>query len=315
MKKLSVFCLVLLACCGCGRSGKLARRQMRVFHAAAFTPAVAALQDAAERELGVKLLAESSGSITACRKLTELGRKCDLLVLADSALVSALLPGVCAWRLDFADDEMVLAVGTLAPMVEKAETDWPSVLTAGGVRFMRTDENQSPVGYRTLIILKFIEQQGRPGFYEEALRRCERVFDDVGRLAPLLKTGEADYAFLNKSLCVASDIRFIELPPEINMADSDRDYSSTCVSFEALKAGERTAVTVCGAPATWSFAIPAGAENPSDASKFIEYVCARKSELLASLGFEPVQPPHFYGSETDYGPFSGFAEYKGALTH
>lgn len=309
----AIICASLLAGAGCGRGAREPARRLRVFHAAGFTPAIDALREPALRDLGVEILAESSGSIEACRKLSELGRNCDLLVLADSALVATLLGGLCSSRLDFATDAMVLAVGAHAPMVEKAESDWPSVLESDGVRFMRTDENQSPVGYRTLIILKFIEQQGRAVFYETMIGRCERVVDDVGRLAPLLKTGEADYAFLYKSLCVAFDIRYIELPPEINLSMPDRDYSSACVTFAALKAGERKDITVCGAPATWSMTVPSIAENMPDAVRLIQYITGRKGETLAALGFEPVAPPHFYGPAAEHSIIYPFAERRGEL--
>ena len=46
------------------------------------------VRDDCRRDLGIVLKTEGSGSQEACRKVTELGRPCDLLVLADNQLVS-----------------------------------------------------------------------------------------------------------------------------------------------------------------------------------------------------------------------------------
>ena len=156
---LALAALVVWTFAGCGRETP-STRDLRIFHAAGLTPVLDAVRGDAERDLGIRLQAEGSGSQVACRKLSELGRDADLVGVADAALVEALLNGVCSWRIDFANDEVVLAVGSRARYAGDAEEDWVSVLSGRDVRIGRVDENQGPIGYRTLLVWKLAEARG-----------------------------------------------------------------------------------------------------------------------------------------------------------
>ncbi|MFW5857357.1 MAG: substrate-binding domain-containing protein, partial [Planctomycetota bacterium] len=212
---------------------------VRVFHAAGLTPLLDDLRPALKGELGIDLLAEGSGSQVACRKVAELGRPCDLVMVADRALVAELLSAQTDGRLDFATDEVVLGVGARAPAVDAVETDWPAVLLREDVRLGRVDESQGPIGYRALLVWKLQERLAGPeGLYDRLLAKTDKVVDHVTRLTPLLKSGEVDYAFLYRSICIARDIRHIPLDPRVHLGDPDADYSVVSVTFRKLQAGE-----------------------------------------------------------------------------
>lgn len=297
---------------GCGRSD--APVDLRIFHAAGFTPILDAMREDARRDLGIRLQTESSGSQVAARKVEELGRRADLIILADSQMVAELLPASASWRIDFANDEIVLGVGSRAPRVDDAEDDWVPVLWRADVRFGRVDENQAPIGYRTLLVLKLEEQRrNRPKLTDGIIGRGEMIVDDVNRLAPLLRNGDLDYAFVYRSICLAMDIRFIELTPEINLGDTDIDYSSAEVSFEKLGAGERRMLTVKGSPATWALTVPDRDADAETALRFVRYMLEEKRDLLAWNGFRPFDVPLFFGPRESYEPISAWVEYGGPL--
>jgi molybdate/tungstate transport system substrate-binding protein len=308
--------LTLIACAlvlgGCGKRDGTTQ-QLRVFHAAGLTPVIDALRADCARDLGIEILAEGSGSQVACRKLTELGRDCDLIMLADSGLVAELLPGRCSWRLDFAGDEIVLGVGLRAPYADLAEQDWPAVLQREDVRLGRVDENQGPIGYRTLLVWRLAEMGGVAGLYDALLARTQVVVDDVARLTPLLRTGEIDYGFVYRSICVASDIRSIPLDPAVNLGSPDHDYSAAVVTYEKLKAGEPEKVTVRGAPVTWALSIPDAGADAALAARFVRYMLLERPELLELHGFRPGRPAAFYGLREAFGPFGDYARYAGGL--
>ena len=46
------------------------------------------IRDDVEDDLHIEIIAEASGSQVACRKVTELGKECDLLMLADKIACS-----------------------------------------------------------------------------------------------------------------------------------------------------------------------------------------------------------------------------------
>jgi molybdate/tungstate transport system substrate-binding protein len=325
---LGAFCFVVavLPAAGCGddpargggapevrKPGPPKERQLRIFHAAGLTALLDDVRADCRKELGIVLVTEGSGSQMACRKLTELKRGCDLLMLADSLLVGELLRGACSWRMDFATDEVVVAVGKRAPNADLAEKDWPAALLAGGVRFGRVDENLGPIGYRTLLALKLQEMRGNAGLYDRALKKCARVVDDHGKLTPLLGAGELDYAFVYRSGCIGQAIRFIRLDDAVNLGSMDVDYSKASVTFEKLKSGQRETVTVRGGPVVWTLTVPDSGADAASAAEFVDWLLTRKAEALDRSGLRPIRPPLFYGPEDKAAPFKGLAKVAGEL--
>ncbi len=314
---MSRICLVLcvlpglVAGCGCEPAQETER--LRVFHAAGLTPLLEDVHEACRRDAGIALVAEGSGSQAACRKRTELGRPCDLLMLADNALVTTLLQDVCTWRLDFARDEVVLAVGLRAPEVAQAEEDWAQVLRRTG-RLARVDENQGPIGYRTLLVWKLeAARRGRPELYDTLVDRCDKVVDHVSRLPPLLRRGEIDYAFVYRSICIAHDLRFIPLDPAVNLGDPDRDYTSAKVTYARLQAGPQKEVEVRGRPIVWTLTVPDREADAALAARFVRYLLREHAGALDRHGFHPLSPPRFYGPEQDFAAYEAVAEHRGPL--
>jgi molybdate/tungstate transport system substrate-binding protein len=286
---------------------------LRIFHAAGLTPVLEAVREDCRADLGIELMTEGSGSQVACRKVSELGRDCDLVMVADAGLIAGLLTGHCSWRLDFASDEVVLGVGLRAPNADRAEKDWPGALLEPGVRLGRVDENQGPIGYRALLVWELREMQGMPGLSEELLARTAMVVDDVGRLTPLLRNGELDYGFVYRSICIAQDVRYIGLDPSINLGSPDADYSAATVTYRKLKAGTPEDVVVRGAPVTWALSIPDRGANGALARRFVDYLLREKADVLEVNGFRPIRPARFYGPRDRLGDFSGLAAHTGDL--
>lgn len=287
---------------------------VRVFHAAGLTPLFDDLRPDLEAALDVRLLAEGSGSQVACRKAADLGRPCDLVMVADHALVAKLLATETDWRLDFAADEIVLGVGAHAPGVDEAEEDWVPVLLRDDVRLGRVDENQGPIGYRALLVWKLRERLGgADGLHDRLFAKTEKVVDHVTRLTPLLKTGEVDYAFLYRSICIARDIRYIPLDPRIHLGDPDRDYGAVSVTFEKLKAGAPETVTITAAPVVWSLTMPHDAAHPDAAARLVRHLLLDRRDELARHGFRPLDPPRFFGPAERFERFAEYATRAGPL--
>jgi molybdate/tungstate transport system substrate-binding protein len=286
------------------------RHDLRVFHAAGFSPFLEQVRDDCESDLGITLRTEGSGSQEACRKVTELGRPCDLLVLADNQLVATLLSGVCRWRIDFATDECVLGVGVRAPEVEKAQKDWPGVVLDERVRLARVNESLAPLGYRTLLALKLQERLGCPSLHDRFLGKCGRAVDDVERLPPLLRSGEVDYAILYRSTCIAHAIRYVELDPRVNLGSPDVDYSGAEVRFAKLKSGAQELVTVRGSPITWTMVRPSNVGG-HDPAALIEYLLSKKVGDLDAVGLRAFRKARFFGPADDYQRFRAVTDHTG----
>ena len=96
---------------------------------------------------------------------------------------------------------------------------------------------------------------------------CSQIVDDVERLPPLLRSGQADYAILYRSTCIAHGIRYVELDPRVNLGSPDIDYTRAEVRFAKLKSGGQEMVTIRGSPIVWSMVRPADGGN--DPAAFI----------------------------------------------
>ena len=82
-----------------------------VFNAGSLTASFAEMLDEFKRlHPGMTTQQESSGSLEAARKITDLGKQCDVLALADFDVIPALLiPQYAEWCAVFARNQMVLA--------------------------------------------------------------------------------------------------------------------------------------------------------------------------------------------------------------
>lgn len=314
MKRVIAAGLVALAClaAGCRARDAGRGRELVVFHASNLTALMEAMRPAALEEHGILLYLEPSGSQVACRKLTELNRACDLLVLADAGLVRSMLAGHADWRIDFAADEMVLAVGARAPAPDEAERDWVSVLTRPEARLGRVDENLGPTGYRTLLTWQLQEAVSGPeGLFDHLLGKTDKVVDHVTRLAPLLRKGEIDYGFVYRSLCHAWDLRYIRLDRRVNLGDPTVDYSGARVTFTGPVAGRE--ITVAGAAIAHTLTIPNTSREPGAALDFARLLLTEGRREMAALGYRPLERALFYGRREDHGPFEEFSDYAGEL--
>ena len=286
------------------------------------SPFLDAIREGCAKELSLSIENEPSGSQVACRKVTELGKPCDLLMLADTELVAPLLGERVSFRIDFATDAMVLAVGSRAPHVDEVAKDWPGVLLRDDVDLARADESLAPTGYRTFMVWNLTESVSGPRDLEARLRaKPAKVVDHVTLLTPLLQNGEADYAFVYRSICVAQGIRYVELDPRVNLGDPDRDYSAARVSIRVRDARGDRSVTMTGRPVCWCLAPPDsdGRGLPEKTARFVEHVLRDRSGVLRELGLTPLSPARLHGEQSAAGTeralarFGGLVRYAGGL--
>jgi molybdate/tungstate transport system substrate-binding protein len=300
----SMTLLVLLASCS------KAENSLTVFYAPCYSPVMDALRDECEKTLDVKLVSEISGSQVCCRKVTELGRECDLLMVADSGLLKKIASSHVTWRIDFAHDSVVLGVGIRARRTDEAEKDWVPVLLDENIRLGRVDENLGPIGYRTLLVWALMEKTGHPGLAAKLRANTVKTVDHVAQLATELKAGTLDYGFLYKTTCLKDDIRFISLDDRINLGSPEMDYSGAEVSFVNTQSGRKETVSVKGSHITYGLTIPVNASNQEKATEMVRYLLSGKKDVFDLKGFTFFRS-RFYGSREDFKPFESFADYAG----
>jgi molybdate/tungstate transport system substrate-binding protein len=242
---------------------------------------------------------ESSGSLEAARKLTELDKIPDLIAVADYQVIPALLvPAHATWYISFARNAMVLIhtpQSTGAREINGA--NWWRILLQPGVRTGRSDPALDPNGYRTLLTLQLAEAHLRmPGLATRLLTAMPNrwVRPKEADLLALVQAGELDYAWSYRSIAEATRLPFVTLPPEIDLSDPARAewYGRTSVRVPGGSVASRDSITIRGEPIVYGLTIPTRAPHRRTAEAFVRFMLSPAGgAILRRLGFSVLDPP------------------------
>jgi len=262
----------------CGRAQPRAataaagRDTVVVYAAASLAAPLRALADSYAASTGTVSQIELGGSLAHARKLTELHRIPDVLVLADYEVLASLMPRYVHWYLAFANNRMVIAYTDRSRGASRITTaNWPDVLASPGVSIGRPDPSVAPAGYRALIMLQLAERTlGRPGLAARVLANAgpRYVRPNAGELAALLDAGEVDYIIDYESVARAHHFKYLSLPTSIDLSDPGMiaDYATASVR---VLGGTGDTVTMRGQPILYALAIPDSAPHPAAARRWV----------------------------------------------
>lgn len=296
---------LLLALAGCGSAGEGMTGELTVFNAGSLAYPVRELLSAfARAHPGVAPRQESSGSLEAARKLTELGKIPDVLAVADYNVITKLLmPQYATWHVTFASNAMVLAYSDRsAGATEITGENWWRILLRPGVRWGSSDPALDPNGYRTLMVMQLAERHyGEPelGRRLAAARDPRFVRPSEAQLLGLVQAGELDYAWSYRSLAVTAGLRWVDLPPAIDLSDASRAaaYAEAAVRLPGGRRESADSVEFRGEPIVYALTIPLGAPHPETARAFARFVLSPAGrEILAKAGFRVLERPLVTGS-------------------
>lgn len=256
------------------------------------------LREFARRHPGVRPEQESSGSLEAARKLTELGRIPDVLGVADSVVIpSLLIPEHADWYATFARNAMVLLSSQRSPRAGEITTDnWWRVLLQPGVRVGRSDPALDPNGYRTLMVYQLAERHYRePGLAARLLAASPSKWMRAKEadLVALLQAGELDFAWSYRSMAVTVGLPYVVLPPEIDLSDPalGAHYREARVRLPGATRSAADSVTLLGDPIVYALTIPRRAPHRPVAEAFVAFLFSADGQvLLRRHGFMLLDP-------------------------
>ena len=194
-----------------------------VFHAGSLARLV---QELSQRFEGnhptIRIDSESSGSLDAIRKVTDLDRACDLLLTADHRLLDQyILPDRALRYHQLVGNEMVLAGARHAAWIASDwRDDWHSNLL--GHSFGISDPARDPAGYFAHLVWKLAEiHYKRPGLYRALSSRLDPRWmrPKSSALVALLQVGVLDFAFLYLSTALQNDLPYLRFPPQVSLGD------------------------------------------------------------------------------------------------
>jgi molybdate/tungstate transport system substrate-binding protein len=248
-----------------------------LFVAASLTKPLQPVLEAFTAQTGIVVQRESGASLEHVRKITDLHRVPDVLLLADADVFPRyLVPAHATWYADFARNRMVVAYTPKSRHAAEITPDnWTSIVQRGDVEVGRTDPSIAPVGYRTLLMFQLAERAYRkPGLAKALLDHApdRNIRPNAAELAALLAAGELDYIYDYQSVAESNGFRFVTLPPTIDLRDASRvkDYESVSVQVPGATPGSTT--TVRGEPILYGMSVPRAAPHPSSADRFVTYL-------------------------------------------
>ncbi|HEU4586826.1 MAG TPA: extracellular solute-binding protein [Gemmatimonadaceae bacterium] len=287
---------------GCNANSGRPDERIVVFNAGSLAiPVRAALDSFAARE-HVTIAQENAGSLETARKLTELGQIPDVVALADYEVFPRyLMPAQVEWYMEFARNRMVLAYTPKSRFAsEITPENWWKIVQRPGVQVGRSDPNLDPNGYRTLLTMRLAEKYYEvPNLYDGLLAHApeNNVRPKEADLVGLVQAGEMDYIWSYESLASAAGLKFVQLPPAIDLsspADSAR-YAAVQVRVRGKTPGD--SVTFRGQPIVYALSIPKKAPHPDVAERFVAYLVSDEgARIMRATGLDVLDEPIVAGS-------------------
>lgn len=286
LRPLLALVVVLASACGGGEraasQGDSARAAaddvpVTVYVAASLAAPMREALGAYGRARGVPVAMESGGSLEHARKVTELGRIPDLLVLADHEVFPTLLaPRHVQWWVRFARNRMVIAwTPRSRHAAEMDSARWREILGRPGVEVGRTDPATAPAGYRTLLLLRLAARHyDDPTLEARILANAppRNVRPNAAELVALLEAGELDYIVEYESLARAHGLRYLALPPQVDLGDPARESQYAAVSLRIPGRSTADSLTVRGGAILFALGVPGEAPNRAHGEGLAEFL-------------------------------------------
>lgn len=276
-------------------SGCQSGETIRVLHAGSLSVPFKELARMYEKEHpGIKIQMEGHGSLACVRKITDLKQPCDVLAVADYALIDELMiPGFADYNIRFAGNE--LAIGYVKGSAWEqmlTQENWFEFVLHDSVSYGRADPDHDPVGYRTVLMTVLSEKKYEiSGFHDAFVRKNRRFIRPKGtELLPLLETGAIDLVFHYRSVLVQHNLGYLTLSDSLNLSNPGLNewYQKACMDVRGTEQGQR--LTKCGEAMVYGMTVPFTSQHPSGGEHFLRFILEKGQRVLDSLGQPPLKP-------------------------
>ncbi|HON18113.1 MAG TPA: extracellular solute-binding protein [Salinivirgaceae bacterium] len=263
------------------------KQQLIIFHAGSLTNPINQISREYEKlNPGVVIKTEAGGSIFSIRKLTELNRTCDILMVSDYILLSIFLDSLTANQIIvFATNSMTVAYTNQSKYADEINNNnWHEILLRPDVKIGRSNPSQDPCGYRTELLFKLAEDYyKKPGLSRKFLNKSATTFRPKETdLLPLLQSGELDYIFIYSSNALRNNLEVIQLPDSINMRrlDLSKYYNNFSTKIPGSKL--KDSIEIPAQYIAYGLTVPNNSPNSELAHDFIKFMISQDSIWMAN---------------------------------
>jgi molybdate/tungstate transport system substrate-binding protein len=303
---------MLCSTAGCSSSGQQPKTVLKVVPAGSLLQPFEEVEKAFEAQHpDVDVQVEGHGSIQAIRQVTDLHRQIDVVAVADASLIPDLMfrtdstsgTNFSDTYTPFATNAMIIAFTNKSRYADEiTQENWQEILSRPDVRVGISNPMLDAAGYRSIIVTLLADRYYQnatlfPNLIGSHFTPPLMVQDDGGsvtvRLPEVLRpsdgklvirdgsifvlshleAGGIDYAFEYRSVAEGHNLRWVNLPPEIDLSSADfaDEYGKVRVilGFQRFSAigQERT-----GQPIVYAVTIPNSALHKELANEFSEMV-------------------------------------------
>jgi molybdate/tungstate transport system substrate-binding protein len=293
---ISLILILAFSQAGCRNNSGSKADEIIIFHAGSLSVPFKQLADEYEKNNpGIKILMEPAGSIVCARKITELKKPCDIIASADYFVINQLIvPEYASWSIRFATNEIVIAFQEKSKYANEINSqNWIDILLRDDVTYSRSDPNSDPCGYRSVLMFMLAEKYYDKPFLAYKLQIKDRYFirpKEVDLVA-LVESNAVDYMFQYKSVALQHDLKFIELPDEINLGNPRMNDLYSRASLEIAGSKPESTMEVRGEYINYSLSVLKDAPNSRKAIDFVAYIISPEGmEIFRKNGQEPIVP-------------------------
>jgi molybdate/tungstate transport system substrate-binding protein len=299
------------------QSGKT---KLSVFEADSLMVPFAGIEKEFEKQnTDIDIEIQAHGSIQVIRQVTELGQDVDVVAVADYSLIPMLMYATkmpdgrpyADWYIEPAANTMVLAYTTQSKYAgELNASNWYRIVSRPDVRFGLADPRLDAVGYRSLMTDTLAEsyyQQGNimrdmigNSFSSPITSSTQNGLTTITvpevlepsnnhmylrganmQLLALLESGDVDYTFDYKSVVLQHNLKYLDLPPEINLGDKRLagNYAHVVVKLDFRRFQTVTPLFE-GVPIGYGLAIPNNSKHKEEAVRFLQFVLGPEGQRI-----------------------------------
>lgn len=294
------------------------KKRMVIYHAGSLSIPFASISSEFEKEYGIHVRRQAAGSVATIKKVTELGKKADIVASADYSLIQSMMePEYADYCIQFATNSMVIAyTDKSAYHSEINESNWFKIMERKGVRFGFSDPNKDPCGYRAMMVIQLASMYYNETIFHELIEKNSAIklkeennsyiinvpdseelsSDEKIMIRPMevdlmasLEAGEIDYLFIYESVAkqhAVSGVKYIHLPDSIDLSNPDMEEN---YSHVYVRKGDGKLIKA--KPIVYGITIPKNAEHKEYAIKFLQFLLGEKGrKILYENGQIPLQP-------------------------
>lgn len=229
------------------------------------------------------------------RKITELKKPCDIIASADYFVINELIvPDYASWSIRFATNEIVIGFQEKSKYATEIDSlNWMDILQRKDVNFSRSDSDSDPCGYRTVMVFKLAEKYyGMPGLADRlASKNMEFIRPKEVDLVALIESNAVDYMFQYKSVAIQHNLKYIELPENINLGNPRKNDNYNSVSVEITGSTPNSKMTVTGEYINYSLTVLNNAPESDAAIGFVSLLLSEEGmDIFRKNGQKPIIP-------------------------